>query len=280
MNTGRVLRQLAALFVTVVIGSWLGARFAAPDLLRIWGYLLAVVLFVWVGASIWVLLPSVRSARWPVLAILGLAVATGMLVPMAGFIALFVLVVGLAAVILLAVAGGISRLLRRPLPTQLLLLGYVPMLAALVTLGVAIAAHWGPPVPAHPTNVSDELRGMAAMDQIDRYTGHFVLNANRDHARLRRVHALDQQGLMTTPADQYHAALILQHGECPSDWHRAYELAYAAAQANYPDPEELWKGAYDRWMLSLGQPAKYGTQLSIAVSPQCALVQSSAAPRQ
>lgn len=269
-HRSRFLFVLAGLFVLTVVGSWLGVRFLASDWLSSWGYVLFAALLLWAGGSVGLLLPSASmEVRLLIGVCLLAAVIAGLFAPGAGFVALFVVVGGVIVVLLVALVRVALTLFRRSSTPALHLLGFVPVLAGVLVVGVAIVTHWAPAVPAKSTDASAELAVLAATDQLDRTTGHFVLNARRDHERLRRVQQLDQQGAIMTPADHYHAALVLQHGECPPDWRRAYELAYAAVQAGYSDPSELWKGAYDRWMLSLGQPAKYGTQLSVSVSSSC-----------
>lgn len=61
----------------------------------------------------------------------------------------------------------------------------------------------------------------------------------------------------------YHAAMILQHGTCPSDFEAATKLFETAAATDIADAAALSRAAHDRWQPSLGQPQRYGTQLAL-----------------
>ncbi len=103
-------------------------------------------------------------------------------------------------------------------------------------------------------------------DQGDRYALRFVgLNA-RDQERVTLVLALIEQGEVQTADDKFQAAMILQHGTEPAHYERAYQLARDAAEAGHAESEQLWKNAYDRWMLSTGRDQVYGTQTTVQMT--------------
>ncbi len=162
----------------------------------------------------------------------------------------------LASLALLMVIGtirGLLRLLRRHGPAHLLLTGYVPLLILAPLILSNAVTTWQPPVPKAGLSVIEELRSFEEVDQADRQGWLFVLDASRDDARLARVQALDAARQITTPEAQYYAALVMQHGNCPADFQRAYELAHAAVEAGYAEALWLDHATYDRWMLSIHQ---------------------------
>jgi hypothetical protein len=228
---------------------------------------LFAVLWVWSAASVRLLLRGERpSARLALGGVLLLAALAGDAVPGSGLAALAAAAASLAVLALVALALGVRRVLRRAPRTRWLLGGFGALLAATTLLAAANVAH--PPVPLPAPGAlppGEELRALHAADQADRATGRFVLDASRDAARLARVEALDRAGHVATPADRFHAALVLQHGRCPRHFRRAFELANDAARAGVPGADGLRRAAYDRWMLSEGRPQRYGTQ--VAVSP-------------
>ncbi|GAB4581893.1 MAG: hypothetical protein Fur0022_46450 [Anaerolineales bacterium] len=95
-------------------------------------------------------------------------------------------------------------------------------------------------------------------DQGDRLALRFIKLTERDQERIQRVVEILAQDEILTPENLYQAATILQHGTESEQYERAYILAKQANEMGYEN--ELWKAAYDRWMLSLGKPQVYGTQ--------------------
>lgn len=109
-----------------------------------------------------------------------------------------------------------------------------------------------------------ELEALRKVDQSDR---HFVSSPQeidwerinrRDAARQQRVRELLLTDQVRTGRDFDNAALIMQHGNKPSDFLLAHELASIAA----------YKGAFgslpalaqDRWLDSIGKQQRWGSQ--------------------
>lgn len=60
--------------------------------------------------------------------------------------------------------------------------------------------------------------------------------------------------------DFYHAAMIFQHGDTPSDYKQANDLAKTAMEMGLEQAKWLYAASLDRWMLSVNRPQKFGTQ--------------------
>jgi len=109
-----------------------------------------------------------------------------------------------------------------------------------------------------------ELAAMKKVDQTDRA---FVTSPQeidwekisvRDAYRQQRVRVLLQDGEVKTARDFDNAALIMQHGNKPSDYLLAHELGsiagYLGAFGSLPALAE------DRWLESLGRKQRWGSQ--------------------
>ena len=110
--------------------------------------------------------------------------------------------------------------------------------------------------------MNDELREIYEQDQADR-RGVTVLPPSikeRDEARRLRVEAMLAEGMVQTPEDFFHAAMVFQHGGNGETVWKAYELAKIASEMGYERARWLTAAAYDRWLLYQGKPQKYGTQ--------------------
>jgi hypothetical protein len=106
----------------------------------------------------------------------------------------------------------------------------------------------------------EELARICEQDQADR-KGELPLNlGDRDRARRQRVTELIAEGVLQTPEDYFHAALVFQHGEKLEDYWQAHELAKKAEEQGHPTGRWLAAAAYDRWLMNQGKPQKYGTQ--------------------
>ncbi|MBL8820373.1 MAG: hypothetical protein JNL58_30395 [Planctomyces sp.] len=119
-----------------------------------------------------------------------------------------------------------------------------------------------------------QLEYMYEQDQSDRYSGRFIMMPWRDQDRLMKTRKLvkDETGQLEsfsrqTASSKYHAAMILQHGDSPEDYKAAYYLALAADEDGMSEARSLWRAAYDRWQVSIGQPQKYGTQFKLRIGP-------------
>lgn len=107
-------------------------------------------------------------------------------------------------------------------------------------------------------------------DQSDRKNLKFYLSLfahtmkMRDSLRLDQVMKFYHAQQIEKPWDKFHAAFVFHHGRKSQLYEIAAALASEAAAAAHLKDEYLvqWlaKAAYDRWMLSIGKPQKYGTQ--------------------
>ena len=114
-----------------------------------------------------------------------------------------------------------------------------------------------------------ELQMLFEQDQADR-EGCAQLDSTqqqwmllRGRARRQRVEALLSSHPLLDAHDYFHAAMIFQHGETPEHFWLAHTLAYRGAKQGYAACLCLMAAAYDRVLLSQGQPQKYGTQYII-----------------
>jgi hypothetical protein len=84
----------------------------------------------------------------------------------------------------------------------------------------------------------------------------------REQDALRRVKVLDYvaSGQIHAPRNLVHAAFIFQHGDCAEHYRLAHRLAQAALEAGFPDARWIYAATLDRYLMSLGEPQKYGTQ--------------------
>lgn len=93
--------------------------------------------------------------------------------------------------------------------------------------------------------------------------GQGFLKQREDEARAHRVEVLEllQQGKITLAADLYHAAMIYQHGTCANHFKLANELAARSLTLGYRPAHWLYAASRDRYLLAIGRPQQFGTQL-------------------
>ena len=84
---------------------------------------------------------------------------------------------------------------------------------------------------------------------------------NTDDAA-RRVEVLEYilNGQIHTARDLVYAAFIFQHGDCSEHYHFANRLAQIAMDTGYSDARWIYAATLDRYLMSIGQPQKFGTQ--------------------
>jgi hypothetical protein len=224
---------------------------------------LLLVSGIWAALGLLVLLAEARRThKLVVLIALALAVALSCSTHWFGFLALLLGYFGAILFILTVLVFAALRLFRKK-PSQRALV--LPLTMTMMgSCGVLLSA-WSstpvPPIPEQAMSTSDELKYIHDTDQSDRFTGYWLIDQERDRIRLQRVKALYRAGRITEPMDQYHAALVYQHGSCADDFQVAYELAKAGVGHGVPEQyPPLAHLAYDRWQLSLGKRQTYGTQ--------------------
>ncbi|MBG0785627.1 MAG: hypothetical protein H0S79_11040 [Anaerolineaceae bacterium] len=81
-----------------------------------------------------------------------------------------------------------------------------------------------------------------------------------DTARREEVLEYLRKGQLQTARDLVYAGFIFQHGDCSEHYLLANRLAEIAMDAGYPDAPWLYAASLDRYLMSLGQPQKFGTQ--------------------
>jgi len=136
------------------------------------------------------------------------------------------------------------------------------LVLAIVASGVAtMSLPPGPPRSA----VNDELRRLYEEDQADRARadggaiGPEAVTA-RDRERERRVKAILARERLTTGADYYHAAVILQHAGEPPDSMLAHELAMVSLALGDQRARWLAAATLDRYLMKSGRAQRWGTQ--------------------
>jgi hypothetical protein len=192
----------------------------------------------------------------------------GLFFDVVGMLSYLLVVLGIVSGFVVAVVLGVRLVLRRKVTAAPLLYPGTAMIAGAAGLFAGYVS--GPaPVPPDSMRPSAQLAYMHRVDQGDRFTLRF-LNTARDDQRLARTRKLLEAGQVSSPEDQLNAAMVFQHGDDSSDYRTAYELASAACSTGVDSkawPKQLadWlrRAAYDRWMLSIGQEQKYGTQRTI-----------------
>lgn len=117
-----------------------------------------------------------------------------------------------------------------------------------------------------PEETSSVLAGMVDADQEMRTQGvGGILAAVQwkigDWKRLRKVRRMVEAGRLETATDYRRAAFLLQHGNRPSDFAQARDLADVAAERGDDAARRLQALAEDRYRLSVGQKQKYGSQI-------------------
>jgi hypothetical protein len=90
----------------------------------------------------------------------------------------------------------------------------------------------------------------------------FIKRAD-DEARHHRIEVLHflQEGKITRAEDLYHAAMIYQHGTCADHFKLANELAERSMTLGYQPARWLYAASCDRYLLAVGRPQQFGTQL-------------------
>lgn len=78
----------------------------------------------------------------------------------------------------------------------------------------------------------------------------------------RRVEVLGYllNGQIQTARDLVSAAFIFQHGDCSAHYQFANRLAHIAMDAGYADAPWIYAATLDRYLMSIGEPQKFGTQ--------------------
>lgn len=120
--------------------------------------------------------------------------------------------------------------------------------------------------------MNQELHALFITDQAERKnhpafdTPDYWQLREHDAQRRQRANELIAQGLLTTPDDYFHAALIFQHGATLEDVWQAHELARRAVAMETTEATSIKRRRWlvaatlDRWLMYQGKAQKYGTQ--------------------
>lgn len=121
---------------------------------------------------------------------------------------------------------------------------------------------------AKPPKDNGELKRLCDGDQSDRNPPQgkpidWVVVAPRDKARLKRVKELHAGNLLHTANDYDCAATVLLHGDVPEDFLLAHEFWVVAISKGKNDVDTLSLAAAseDRFLMNIGRPQRFGTQL-------------------
>ena len=116
----------------------------------------------------------------------------------------------------------------------------------------------------------EELRAAFEADQASRRGATEPQDPCGDAARRLRVLELLGEGLITTPESKYYAALVLQHtptfesvSVSAENYLIAHFLAKSAAESGYRPARSLAAVTIDKYLVSQGQPQKYGTHFTL-----------------
>jgi hypothetical protein len=118
---------------------------------------------------------------------------------------------------------------------------------------------------AEPPELTTRLKQLFEADQAARQTGAIDWErVSRDDTDRRfEVFGYLAQGQLNLPESLYYAAFIFQHGNCPDHFQLAHQLAERALDLGYDKARWIYAATLDRYLLSVGQPQKYGTQFLV-----------------
>ncbi len=199
-------------------------------------------------------------------------IVIGYLTDIAGLVSLglllvscWLLIAGGAVYLLWALSNRFRLLNRKPSKHLIIAPLLLTLFGASGLLGILLSTR---PALNDSTSgtIDNELKYMFEMDQSDRVSGRFILLPGRDTARLARTREIVSVASGSLSAEaKYHAAMIFQHGESPSDFESAFFLARSASETGFAKADKLSEAAFDRWQLSIGKPQKFGTQSKISI---------------
>ncbi len=112
---------------------------------------------------------------------------------------------------------------------------------------------------------NEELKRLFTEDQADRMPKDgksidWKTIGPRDEQRLKRVHEIYKANGMSTGADYYHLAMVLQHSHIPEDFLLAHELCVVAIGKGHAPAKWLAAASEDRFLMNINRPQRFGTQ--------------------
>ncbi len=118
--------------------------------------------------------------------------------------------------------------------------------------------------PLELTQTNAELEALYAADQADRTPGtapsDWTVVEKHDLERQTRVRELLDSGEVKSGRDYYRAAMVYQHANGADGVQLAHELAMIGACLGDKDSRWLAAASYDRMLMNLDQPQRFGTQ--------------------
>ncbi len=119
--------------------------------------------------------------------------------------------------------------------------------------------------PKKETADNEELKQLYTEDQADRMPKDgkaidWKIVGPRDQKRLDRVREMYNKNLLSTGADFYHVAMVLQHSHLPNDFLLAHELCVVAIGKGENRAKWLAAASEDRFLMNINRPQRFGTQ--------------------
>lgn len=151
-----------------------------------------------------------------------------------------------------------------PPRTMKLLLSSVSGLCALLAVGCSSPQGGAGDAASSARPDNAELAEMHQQDQAARMADEVDWDALvvEDRERRRRVQELLDADAVVTANDYFHAAMIFQHGVDSMAYRKAYDLAQRSVELDSTNGVARWltAAAWDRYLISKGEPQWYGTQ--------------------
>ncbi|WP_215222570.1 hypothetical protein [Echinicola shivajiensis] len=189
----------------------------------------------------------------------------------------FLLLALMVGVLLYMGMASVVWLIRNRFAWRRLRVSLILAVMIMICLGIGLLKPLPEPI-SWTQEVGEDLRYAHSTDQGDRMNLKFFLPPfteqmkARDSIRFEVVREMIGKGQIEKPWDKFYASFILHHN--PMKDSSMYELAHELARQAAAEPtmtgeyqvQWLAKATYDRWMLSIGQPQKYGTQGGVSFS--------------
>lgn len=111
--------------------------------------------------------------------------------------------------------------------------------------------------------ISRKMATLFAADQAVRqnpFWENSIKIDDEDRERRVEVFGYIEKGKIHNPKNLVYAAYIFQHGDCPEHYLLGSKLAEAAMQSGFENAKWIYAATLDRYLMSLGEDQKYGTQ--------------------
>lgn len=184
----------------------------------------------------------------------------------------FLLIIFIILSLIILILTGIFRIFKAGINRKWFEIPLTVIVICVISILIGLLRPLAPPTIS-AADLSKTLAYAYKTDQGDRKNLKLYLLINkmraRDSIRLMQVKMLYDEGKISNPLDQFHAAFVFHHGRNSNLFEIAHKLAEKAAAADellkVYQVQWLAKATYDRWMLSIGNPQKYGTQGKISI---------------